>query len=77
MAKFEEEEKSRIEKDGQTVSTTVYFTKQTIGNACGTIGLLHAIGNNMDRLAFSKFTQSYRSDILDLLCRRRIFKDLL
>ncbi|KAF6146123.1 hypothetical protein GIB67_015561 [Kingdonia uniflora] len=23
----------------------VYFMKQTVGNACGTIGLLHAIGN--------------------------------
>ena len=24
--------------------------KQTISNACGTIGLLHAVGNNQDRL---------------------------
>lgn len=26
-------------------SKNVYFTKQTVGNACGTIGILHAIGN--------------------------------
>ncbi|KAK4787945.1 hypothetical protein SAY86_019264 [Trapa natans] len=26
-------------------SDKVYFMKQTVGNACGTIGLLHAIGN--------------------------------
>ncbi|KAK1306389.1 hypothetical protein QJS10_CPA10g00979 [Acorus calamus] len=26
-------------------SERVYFLKQTVGNACGTIGLLHAIGN--------------------------------
>lgn len=65
MAHFEEEEKSRIEKDGQTVSSTVYFTRQTIGNACGTIGLLHAIGNNMDRLAFSRFW--LRIDVLSIL----------
>lgn len=25
--------------------SSVYFMKQTVGNACGTIGLLHAIGN--------------------------------
>lgn len=26
-------------------STSAYFMKQTIGNACGTIALLHAIAN--------------------------------
>jgi hypothetical protein len=26
-------------------SEKVYFMKQTVGNACGTIGLLHAVGN--------------------------------
>ena len=25
---------------------SLYYMKQTIGNACGTIGMLHAIGNN-------------------------------
>ncbi len=36
------------------VSTSVYFMKQTIGNACGTVGLLHALGNNIDSLMFSE-----------------------
>ncbi|KAG8472607.1 hypothetical protein CXB51_034413 [Gossypium anomalum] len=27
------------------VSSKVYFMKQTVGNACGTIGLLHSVGN--------------------------------
>jgi hypothetical protein len=26
-----------------------YYMKQTIGNACGTIAMLHAIGNNQQR----------------------------
>jgi ubiquitin carboxyl-terminal hydrolase L3 len=30
----------------------VYFIKQTIGNACGTIAILHAICNNQDKLEF-------------------------
>ncbi|AQK73210.1 Ubiquitin carboxyl-terminal hydrolase 3 [Zea mays] len=30
---------------GKDLSKKVYFTKQTIGNACGTIGVIHAIGN--------------------------------
>ena len=28
----------------------IYFTKQTIGNACGTVGLIHALLNNTDRI---------------------------
>ncbi|KAF6372683.1 ubiquitin C-terminal hydrolase L1 [Rhinolophus ferrumequinum] len=26
--------------------------KQTIGNSCGTIGLIHAVANNQDKLEF-------------------------
>ena len=28
--------------------------KQTISNACGTIGLIHAIANNKDKMHFGK-----------------------
>mmetsp|Transcript_19683 Transcript_19683/g.32892 ORF Transcript_19683/g.32892 Transcript_19683/m.32892 type:complete len:234 (-) Transcript_19683:642-1343(-) len=42
---FARQEKEKIEVDGQIVSPNVYYMKQTIGNACGTIGILHAIGN--------------------------------
>ncbi|KAG5601350.1 hypothetical protein H5410_032720 [Solanum commersonii] len=42
-------EEERIKQDSETKvqdpSSTVYYMKQTVGNACGTIGLLHAIGN--------------------------------
>jgi len=24
--------------------------KQTVGNACGTVGLLHSLGNNLDAI---------------------------
>lgn len=43
------EEAERLQKD-QTVSENVWFMLQTVGNACGTIGLLHAVGNNTGRL---------------------------
>lgn len=39
------EERLRIENDGQVCSKNVYHMKQTVGNACGTVGILHAIGN--------------------------------
>ena len=33
-----------------SVPSDIFYMKQTIGNACGTIGLLHAIGNSQDRI---------------------------
>lgn len=30
----------------------VYFMSQTVVNSCGTVGLLHAVGNNKDKLSF-------------------------
>ncbi|CAH1776593.1 unnamed protein product [Owenia fusiformis] len=34
----------------QDPGTSLYFIKQTIGNACGTIGLIHAFLNNTDSI---------------------------
>jgi hypothetical protein len=31
-----------------------YYMKQTIGNACGTIAMLHAIGNNKERAGIGR-----------------------
>ncbi|XP_047180774.1 ubiquitin carboxyl-terminal hydrolase 3-like isoform X2 [Vigna umbellata] len=40
-----EEERLQQENEKKDYSSKVYFMKQTVGNACGTIGLLHALGN--------------------------------
>ncbi|XP_014491453.1 ubiquitin carboxyl-terminal hydrolase 3-like isoform X2 [Vigna radiata var. radiata] len=40
-----EEERLQQENEKKDYSSKVYFTKQTVGNACGTISLLHALGN--------------------------------
>ncbi|MED6185734.1 Ubiquitin carboxyl-terminal hydrolase 3 [Stylosanthes scabra] len=40
-----EEERLQQENDKKEHSNKVYFMKQTVGNACGTVGLLHALGN--------------------------------
>ncbi|KAK9805650.1 hypothetical protein WJX72_010011 [[Myrmecia] bisecta] len=57
-------EEARIQAEGQAVSSNVYFMKQTISNACGTIGVLHAIGNNQDKctLAPGAFLERFFSD---------------
>ncbi|KAI0725335.1 hypothetical protein C8Q72DRAFT_888811 [Fomitopsis betulina] len=40
------EEDEKVKTQGQhPVDPTVFYIKQTIGNACGTIGLLHALAN--------------------------------
>ena len=33
------------------MSDNVYYTKQTVGNACGTVGLIHAVANCCDALS--------------------------
>jgi len=50
---FRREEDARIKEEGQVVSAQLFFTKQTVGNACGTVGLLHALLNNKDKLDFA------------------------
>mmetsp|Transcript_37296 Transcript_37296/g.66778 ORF Transcript_37296/g.66778 Transcript_37296/m.66778 type:complete len:236 (-) Transcript_37296:1200-1907(-) len=53
----EESEKARKQEDttlqGQVVSPSVWYTKQTVGNACGTVGLLHTIANNTELLSIA------------------------
>ena len=43
-------------KDIGTVSekceSSTYFIRQTIGNACGTVALVHALANNKDDIQF-------------------------
>ncbi|XP_048095715.1 ubiquitin carboxyl-terminal hydrolase isozyme L3 isoform X1 [Alosa alosa] len=49
---FRLDEEKKIISEGQQVSSDVYFMRQTIGNACGTIGMIHAVANNQERLEF-------------------------
>jgi len=46
------EEKARILANEQSnpVSPNVYYMKQTVGNACGTVGLLHCVINARNQL---------------------------
>lgn len=42
---FAKKQQEKIDAEGQIVHKDVYFMKQTVGNACGTIGILHCIAN--------------------------------
>ncbi|CAL1385262.1 unnamed protein product [Linum trigynum] len=49
-------EQERLQQEGvvKEPNGNVYFMKQTVGNACGTIGLLHAVGNIKSKLHLSE-----------------------
>jgi len=48
--KSDKEELQRIQNNPQTINNQVWFIKQTIANACGTIGVLHSLANNIQHL---------------------------
>ncbi|RUP03732.1 hypothetical protein BC936DRAFT_140575 [Jimgerdemannia flammicorona] len=46
--KFREEEETHLKRHEQLISPKVVFFRQTIPNACGTIGLLHSLATHDD-----------------------------
>lgn len=71
---FKREEDARITLKGdaaQVVSDNLYYMKQTVGNACGTVGLTHAALNCRDALKltdnsfFAKFLAQTRDMTAD------------
>lgn len=43
-------ENLNIEAKGQKISPSVYYMKQYLHNACGTVALIHSIANNLDQI---------------------------
>jgi ubiquitin carboxyl-terminal hydrolase L3 len=58
----EKEEKLSLASNPTTPSNDVWFTKQRIGNACGTIGLLHAMLNVPNEIQYSLPQPLIKSD---------------
>jgi len=63
-----QEEEKLIQANGQAVSNNLYFIKQTVGNACGTIGLIHCIANVRQKLHFedNKFFAKFLAETANL-----------
>lgn len=49
--KVQEKDIGQVDKE---YPPSMYFMRQTIGNACGTIALVHALGNNEDKIEFDE-----------------------
>eukprot|EP00037_Helgoeca_nana_P010488 m.92612 g.92612 ORF g.92612 m.92612 type:complete len:230 (+) comp20233_c0_seq1:353-1042(+) len=63
-------QKAKIEAEGQEVAApaSTFYMTQTIGNACGTIGIIHAIANHTDKIKLEDggFMQEYLERVKDL-----------
>ena len=44
---------------GEEADHQLFFTTQTVGNACGTVALLHALGNNPDMCEVDSFVRRF------------------
>eukprot|EP00753_Platysulcus_tardus_P010840 PLAT3102.1.p2 GENE.PLAT3102.1~~PLAT3102.1.p2 ORF type:complete len:266 (+),score=146.76 PLAT3102.1:42-839(+) len=64
---YKAEEAARIKEEGQVVSDDLYFIKQTVGNACGTIGLIHSVMNLAGEVELEegKFFSSFHAATVD------------
>ncbi|KAJ8735451.1 hypothetical protein PYW07_007071 [Mythimna separata] len=53
-----EEHKQKEENDilskGQEVSSNIFYMKQLISNACGTVALVHGVANNTDKIELAE-----------------------
>jgi ubiquitin carboxyl-terminal hydrolase L3 len=60
--KHKREEDARLKADPPKVPDDVFYVKQTIRNACGTMALIHAVANNADEIGLEegKFKQFLR-----------------
>jgi len=67
------DEEKRLSESSQVVSKSVFYMKQTVGNACGTVGLIHACLNNGHKLTFEpgKFFAKFASQTQCLSAEQR------
>jgi len=42
----------------------VYYMKQTVGNACGTVAVIHALANNTNRITFAGEVEKVASSFI-------------
>jgi ubiquitin carboxyl-terminal hydrolase L3 len=51
--KRKQDEELNLKDKGQQVSDDIYFIKQFVHNACGTMALIHSVANNRDKVVLN------------------------
>jgi len=47
---FRKLQKEKLKDLKQKLNPSLFFTKQTVQNACGTVGIIHSLANNKSHL---------------------------
>jgi len=66
--KASQEAELKANKCAEKLPSSLFYMKQTVGNACGTIGLIHAAFNNRDTL---KFKENSFFDKFSKVCNKK------
>ncbi|XP_056136351.1 ubiquitin carboxyl-terminal hydrolase isozyme L1-like [Lampris incognitus] len=70
----QQHESFRKQQSGKVVGgSEIYFLKQTVGNSCGTIALLHAVANNKSKMDFDSDSalKKFLEETADMGCDDR------
>jgi len=52
--KYSDDQCSAIKEKGQVLLPELYYLKQIVSNACGTVALIHSVANNMDQISIAE-----------------------
>lgn len=57
-----QKEENEILSKGQEVASDIFYMKQNISNACGTVALVHSVANNIDKI---QLTDGYMKKFIE------------
>lgn len=71
------QEEAKLKESGQEVSRKLWFSKQTVSNACGTVAMLHAFANADVQYKAGSFLEAFMkaSAELDPLERAKLLEN--
>lgn len=65
--KFRDEQFEKIKEKGQSLAPKLYYMKQVVPNACGTVALIHSVANNKEQINLGEgFLKQFLEDTADL-----------
>lgn len=70
--KFRDQQFEDIKTKGQTISPNLFYMKQVVENACGTVALIHAVANGQEHLHLKDgFLKQFLEQAKDLSASQR------